>query len=203
MFMFRKPTPQWIDAVLRVQRRLPFSYREAGATRNETVPDGYRCAVHRVYLGEGAEAFSRAKNAIGAWKMFPASLTEICWPGAPIEQGTTVGVLCRTFRLWTLHVCRIIYVVDESSGPVERFGLAYGTLQRHFERGEERFLVEWDHRDDRVWYEVRMFCRPANWFARLVDPLVRRLQRKFGRLTKEALLEAVATSATIRVAAMV
>jgi hypothetical protein len=48
-----------------------------------------------------------------------------------------------------------------------------------------------------------MFCRPAHLLARLADPLVRRLQRKFGRLTKESMIEAVAKTRTIAVAAVV
>jgi uncharacterized protein (UPF0548 family) len=191
MFYFRKPSAEWIDATLRVQRRLPFSYREVGATRREDTPAGFRSAVHRELLGEGADSFERAKQAIREWRMFPAELVELCWSNVPIEEGSTVGVLIRRFGLWTFHVCRIVYVVDEADGPVNRFGFAYGTLPRHFECGEERFLVEWDRRDNQVWYEVRMFSRPANWFARIVDPIVRRMQRRFGVLTKKVMREAV------------
>jgi uncharacterized protein (UPF0548 family) len=196
MFMLRKPSPDWIDACLRLQRRLPFSYREAGATRSGTTPPGYRSAVHRVCLGEGAETFARAKEAIRGWKMFPPEFLQVCRPHAPIEVGSTVGVLCRSFGLWSLHVCRIVYVVDEAGGAVDRFGFAYGTLPHHFECGEERFQVEWDRSDNRVWYEVRMFCRPRNWLARLGEPVVRLLQRKFGALTKEAMQRAVSANST-------
>jgi uncharacterized protein (UPF0548 family) len=191
MFMLHKPSPEWIDAVLRLQRRLPFTYREIGATRDGKIPAGYRGAEHRVCLGEGAEAFARAKQAIRSWRMFPRRFVDLCWPDMPIEEGSTVGVLCRTFGLWTLHVARIAYVIDDRDGPVARFGFAYGTLPRHFESGEELFLVEWDRSDNRVWYEVRMFSRPAHWIAWLGDFIVRRLQRKFGTLTKQAMLDAV------------
>jgi uncharacterized protein (UPF0548 family) len=201
MFTLRKPSADWIDACLRLQRRMPFSYRDVGATRNATTPAGYRSAVHRVCLGEGAETFARAQEAIRAWKMFPAEFLHVCWPHAPIEAGSTVGILCRSFGLWSLHACRIVYVVDEPAGTVERFGFAYGTLPRHLESGEERFMVEWDHADDRVWYEVRMFCRPSNWLARLGDPIARRLQQKFGMLTKVAMRRAVALPESDRIAA--
>lgn len=201
MFMLRKPSPKWIDACLRLQRRLPFSYREAGATRNGVTPPAFRSAVHRVCLGAGGEVFDRAKEAIRTWRMFPPEFLEVCWPAAPIEVGSTVGILCRSWGLWSLHVCRIVYTVDERDETVERFGFAYGTLPRHIECGEERFTVEWDRRDNRVWYEVRMFCRPANWLARLVDPVVRRLQRRFGRLTKLAMARAVTETATTRLEA--
>jgi uncharacterized protein (UPF0548 family) len=191
MFMLRKPSPNWIDAVLRLQRRLPFAYREVGATRDGKTPRAYRSAVHRACLGEGVEVFARAKQAIRSWRMFPHGFVDLCWPDVPIEAGSTVGVLCRTFGLWTFHVARIVYVIDDRDGPVERFGFAYGTLPRHFESGEELFLITWDRSDNRVWYEVRMFCRPNHWIARLGDTIVRRLQRKFGTLTKQAMLDAV------------
>jgi uncharacterized protein (UPF0548 family) len=194
MFTFRKPAANWIDACLRLQRRLPFSYREVGATGNANLPAGFRSAVHRVSLGEGAETFARAKEAIRGWKMFPQEFLRVCWPQAPIEVGSTVGILCRSLGLWSLHACRIVYVVDELAGSVERFGFAYGTLPHHMESGEERFVVEWDHGDDRVWYEVRMFSRPANWLSWIGDAVVRHLQRKFGVLTKEAMLREVAGS---------
>lgn len=201
MFMLRKPSPKWIDACIRLQRRLPFSYRESGATRNGVTPSGFRSAVHRVCLGEGAETFNRAKDAIRAWRMFPPEFLEVCWPAAPIEVGSTVGILCRSLSLWSLNVCRIVYTVDERDGTAERFGFAYGTLPRHIECGEERFTVEWDRRDNRVWYEVRMFCRPANSIAWLLDPIVRRLQRRFGVLTKLAMSRAVDESETQRLQA--
>lgn len=200
MFMLRKPTPKWIDACLRLQRRLPFSYRHAGATRNDATPPGFRSAVHRVCLGEGAEKFQRAIEAIRAWRMFPPKFLDVCWPDAPIEAGATVGILCRSFGLWSLQVCRIVYTIDECDESIERFGFAYGTLPQHIECGEERFTVEWDRRDDRVWYEVRMFCRPSGWLARLIDPVVRRLQRRFGRLTKLSMARAVTETAVRRLA---
>ncbi len=127
--------------------------------------------------------------------MFPAQLVQICWPHAPIEVGSTVGILCRTWGLWSLHAARIVYVIDESNDDVDRFGFAYGTLPRHIESGEERFLVEWDRSDDGVWYEVRMFCQPGSWLAKRADPFVRYFQRKFGRLTKQAMLDAVNVAA--------
>ena len=90
-------------------------------------------------------------------------------------------------------VARIVYVVDDRDGPVERFGFAYGTLPRHFESGEERFLIEWDRGDNRVWYEVHMFCPPGPLGCTgLATPWCGALQRKFGTLTKEAMLDAVA-----------
>ena len=62
-----------------------------------------------------------------------------------------------------MNACRVVYVVDEPG----RFGLAYGTLPGHVERGEERFLVERDSTDGSVWYDLLAFSRPNSLVARL------------------------------------
>ena len=74
---------------------------------------------------------------------------------------------------------------------MERFGFAYGTLPGHAERGEERFLVEWSHEDDSVFYDVLAFSRPNHLLAWLGYPFARILQRRFARDSKEAMKEAV------------
>ena len=80
---------------------------------------------------------------------------------------------------------RIIYVIDET-GPLCRFGLAYGTLADHVESGEERFLIEWDRSDDSVWYDILAFSRPRHVLARLGYPFVRRTQKRFARSSAAA-----------------
>jgi uncharacterized protein (UPF0548 family) len=115
------------------------------------------------------------------------------WPGdTPLESAQVVAVLAKVCGLWWLNACRIVYVVNEQAGDVVRFGFAYGTLPRHAESGEEQFLVEWDKRDGSVWYSILAFSRPRHWLARLGYPLVRRLQRRFGRESAEAMLRVVA-----------
>ena len=96
----------------------------------------------------------------------------------------------RAIGLWWLNSCRIVYVVDEP-GPISRFGFAYGTLPGHVEAGEERFLIEWDHGDDSVWYDILAFSRPNHLLSRLGYLFVRRLQKRFGRDSAAAMLKAV------------
>jgi uncharacterized protein (UPF0548 family) len=43
---------------------------------------------------------------------------------------------------WSLNPCRVVYVLEETGGEVERYGFAFGTLPGHSEEGEERFTVE-------------------------------------------------------------
>ena len=96
----------------------------------------------------------------------------------------------RAFGLWWLNCCRIVYVVNES-GPIKKFGFAYGTLPGHIESGEERFVIEWNQGDDSVWYDILAFSRPNRLLFRLVYPLVRRMQKRFGRDSAAAVFKAV------------
>ena len=89
-------------------------------------------------------------------------------------------MLARLFPVWWLNACRIVYVVEEQ-GKVHRHGFAYGTLPDHAEAGEERFTVEWDRRDDQVWLDILAYSRPRHILTKLGYPMVRRMQKRFGR----------------------
>ena len=85
--------------------------------------------------------------------MFNLGWVQLCWPSTPIAVGATVGVLVHVLRLWSLNACRVVYTLDEE-GEVKLFGFAYGTLPDHAERGEERFSIQWERRNDSVWYDL-------------------------------------------------
>lgn len=172
-------------AHLASQVGLPFSYTEVGATRDDREPAGFNHDHNRQHLGIGAETFVRACDAIRAWRMFPAPLAWIEPLPIPIRDGEQAGVVVRALGLWWLNAARIVYVIDDP----RRFGFAYGTLPGHVESGEERFLVE-HLADDSVWYDLRAFSRPRLWLVRAGKPLARVLQRRFGRLSKAAMLAA-------------
>jgi uncharacterized protein (UPF0548 family) len=88
--------------------------------------------------------------------------------------------------------------IDER-GPPRRFGFAYGTLESHVERGEERFLVEMDE-TGQVWYELAAFSRPRHPLVRLAYPLARRYQAKFRRESAAAMQQSVQTAAAEQIA---
>ena len=99
----------------------------------------------------------------------------------------------RAIGVWWLNACRVVYVVDET-GPLSKFGFAYGTLPGHVESGEERFLVEWNRNDDDgVWYDIIAFSRPHQLSARLGYTVVRRLQKRFGRDSAASMLRVVSS----------
>ncbi len=190
MFFFRKPSEDDARRFISSQGDLPFSYKEVGASREGAPPKGYVVDRYRVKLGEGPEAYERAKEALRAWRQFDHGWVSLLPPGAPIEVGTTIGVLARHCGFWSLNTARVVYLIEESGG-VERFGFAYGTLPGHGERGEERFSVEWCREDSSIYYDVLAFSRPKHPLVWLGYPFVRLLQRRFSRDSKKAMVRAM------------
>jgi len=189
-----KPTPGRIRAFLSAQGRAEFSYRHVGATAG-TPPAGFAVDHTRARLGSGEAAFAAAVVALKRWEHFRLGWVEAWSPEAEIRAGTHVAVVARAFGMWWLNACRVVDVVDEHNGTIRRWGFAYGTLPAHVERGEERFLVEWDRNDDGVWYDILAFSRPCHPLARLAYPLTRRLQRRFARDSVAAMIRATAGGA--------
>jgi len=189
MLSLRKPSADALRRFLAAQRELPFTYAAVGATA-ETPPAGYVVDRTRIKLGEGEAVFRSAVAALRQWQQFRLGWVE-AWPSdTPIRPGEVVAVMGRAIGVWWLNACRVVYVVDEA-GPISKFGFAYGTLPGHVESGEERFLIEWDKSDNSVWYDIIAFSRPNQFSARLGYPVVRRLQKRFGRDSAASMLRAV------------
>ena len=197
MYSLRKPTPRQIEMFLSIMADAPYSYTEVGASRTAP-PTGYRVGKICGRIGRGAAAFERAKDAIRRWAMFPQNLVDLHDRGAPIEPGTLAVPLLRGPGFWLCAACRIVYVLDEHDEQenITRFGFAYGTLDEHLERGEERFLVEWHRNDDSVWYDLLAFSRPNGLVSTLGDPMIRVMQGRFRRQSLAAMTEA-ATEANV------
>jgi len=170
------------------QRDSGFSYPDVRATAT-AVPTGYNVDHNRVQLGTGEGTWRRAVEAIRGWQMFNIPWVRLYWQRAPIEIGTDVAVLVQHLGFFSLNACRIVYVVDED-GPIARYGFAYGTLAEHAERGEERFTVEWNRSEDKVWYAILAFSRPRKTLAKLGYPVSRMLQKRFAEASKAAMLKA-------------
>lgn len=179
MLFLRRPTAATIQAFLTNQAGLDLTYSRVGTSATNP-PAGYVVDYTRMRLGAGEQVFVVAKAALERWQHFRLGWLEASPENTPIKKGQAVAILARFMGLWWLNACRIVAVVDED-GPVKRFGFAYGTLPDHAESGEERFLIEWDRGDDSVWYDILAFSRPRHFLTRLGYPLLRRLQKKFGR----------------------
>lgn len=146
-------------------------------------------------LGSGGETYRRAVAALRAWRMTSLGWASVHPAGAPTVPGTIVAIVVHHYGFWSMHASRIVYALDgeETDGDdrVQRAGFAYGTLPAHAATGEERFVVEWRRADDSVWYDLLAFSRPRHPLALLAAPLARRQQRRFGRDSRRAMVEAV------------
>ena len=189
MLSLRKPSAESIRNFLGAQGKLGFTYSAVGATA-DWPPAGYNVDHTRLKLGEGEAVFQAAKTALQRWQQFRLGWLE-AWPQeTPIQAGEVVAVVARAVGLWWLNACRIVYVVDES-GPIDRFGFAYGTLPDHAGTGEERFLIERNRADNKVWYDILAFSQPSQYLTRLGYPLMRRNQKRFVRDSAAAMQRAV------------
>ena len=187
MLLLTKPTKEQIGAFISSQQDQLFSYPDA--CRLDKPAAGYKSDHNRVKLGEGADVFRRAVEAIKRWETFNIGWLQLCWPAARIEKGVTVAVLVCHFGFWSLNACRIASVI-ERDGDVRTYGFVYGTLPDHAERGQEAFTVEWRD-DDTVWYDILAYSKPNQIFARLAYPLTRLLQKRFARDSMTAMFRAV------------
>jgi uncharacterized protein (UPF0548 family) len=189
MLFLRKPTSDDLQRYLASQAESEFSYPAVGATGGDP-PAGFTVDHMRIKLGGGEATFNGAKRALQSWEHFRLGWLH-AWPSeTPIQAGQNISVLARAFGLWTLNFCRIVYAIDDE-GPNRKYGFAYGTLHDHVERGEERFMIEWNCADNGVWYDVLAFSRPKHILAWLGYPLVRRTQKRFARDSAAAMLRAV------------
>ena len=189
MLSLRKPTAGSIRPFLTAQAKLPFAYTAVGATAG-TPPPEYNVDRTRIKLGEGEPVFHAARAALKRWEQFRLGWVEAWSPDTPIKPGEVVAVMGRAIGLWWLNACRIVYIMDES-GPISKFGFAYGTLPGHAESGEERFLVEWNRSENSVLYDILAFSRPNHFLTRFGYPFVRRTQKRFGRESAASMLRAV------------
>jgi uncharacterized protein (UPF0548 family) len=189
MILMRKPSGAHLKEFIEQQAKLPFSYPDVEVTRGPA-PSAYAVDHNRVQLGRGEMAYQRARKALQRWRMFELPWVQLCWPNTPMQPGNTVGILAHVAGSWWLNACRIVYTFDEA-GAVERLGFAYGTLPEHAAMGEERFMVEWLHADDSVWFDMLGYSQPNHRLARLGSPLARRTQQRFAADAKQAMVRAV------------
>jgi len=197
VFRLTRPSARDVAECLAAQADAPFSYAEVGAT-DGVLPPGYTVDHNRVLVGAGAAGFQAATAALRAWHMARLGWAAIHPADAPQAPGSTVAMVVRHYGFWSVHACRVVYAVDReeraAAAPLRRVGFAYGTLPAHAARGEERFSVEWHRATDEVWYDLLAFSRLRHPLARLGYLLGRLQQRRFGRDSKRAMVNAVRAS---------
>jgi uncharacterized protein (UPF0548 family) len=154
------------------------TYPEVGATAGE-LPAGYHHVRASRLIGQGREAFETASAALLSWRMHERA-------GVRRLAGPDVAIVGRdvAFRWLVLRFeCRVVAVIDEP----HRGGFAYGTLARHPECGEERFVVELDPHSQDVTATITAFSKPSGWVVRAGGPVPRLVQAFMTRRYLEAL----------------
>jgi uncharacterized protein (UPF0548 family) len=187
MFSLRAPTPAKRSSVLARERLSPLTYPEVGATLAE-LPPGYHHARASMVVGHGDAAFARAQDGIRAWCPLVAGGIQVVPADAPIEVGTTVGLVIRLGPAYVVAACRIVVVVDEP----DRYGFVYGTLPSHPAEGEEAFVVVRDRATGDVRFDVVAFSRPHDLITKLGGPITRRVQARTAQKYLEGLRDYVA-----------
>ena len=188
MFLALRPSQQTIDRFIAESQALPLSYDPIGLARTD--PASSHVDEEVVAIGRGEDAFERACAALARWEQFNLGWAELFLRNAGIEPGTVVAVLIRHLGFWSLNGCRVVYGVgDRQRG--HQFGLAYGTLTNHAERGEELFEVFRHPASGDVMFRIRAVSRPRAVLARAGYPLTRYLQAKFRRDSAAAMRRAM------------
>ncbi|MGB8861687.1 MAG: DUF1990 domain-containing protein [Ilumatobacteraceae bacterium] len=197
MLTLHRPSPTALAEMVERHRETPLSYRPGLLAR---VGSERRWFVdrHREVVGHGPADFEAACDALRTWAKFRQPWTMPALPLASIRTGETVGYSARVLGVWWSYCCRIVTTIDETtSDGQQRFGLDYGTVRGHAERGEERFLVTLDA-DGAVTFELFAMSRPGRWFTWCGLPLARMAQAKFRPGAATAVRDVV-TRATVAV----
>lgn len=150
------------------------SYAPVGATLSaDGVPPGFDVLRVRRTIGQGADRFENAKEAIRDWAGHRRAGAILQPERQDLTVGNDVALALRIWPLWVTATCRVVAVVDEP----HRFGFAYGTLPHHPASGEEAFTVRRDPTTDEVELEIFALSRPASRLAKLGGPVSRAFQR--------------------------
>ncbi len=183
-----------VEAMIDVLGPAPFSYDAVGATRGP-LPDGWDHDVLTEEIGRGEDLFERAVAALRAWRMFDLGWVVPHRDDIPQTAGQILAFTARTFGVWSINVCRVVYQIDEDDDAGRRVGFGYGTLPGHVLAGEEAFELLWDRRTDQVSMTVRKFSRPNHPLIRLGGPLIRDVQARFSRQAIAAIARAANAAA--------
>ena len=173
MLRLAAPSKSLLQRTLDEARTAAPTYAEVGASRAAGLPAGYRVDRYERRLGDGEECFERAAEALRRWQAQIGAGLRIVPAGATVDGGGTVLFVARTFGLWAVLPCRVVYVLEEEA----RFAFGYGTLPGHLERGEVAMSVA--REEGGVVARIVSFSHAVDPLARAAGPLSRRAQTRF------------------------
>ncbi|KAL6589511.1 hypothetical protein ACP70R_050334 [Stipagrostis hirtigluma subsp. patula] len=177
----------------------PSTTEAADTSDKALVERGFFVNRSRLLIGSGASTFNHAKCALLSWRHLALGWANV-EPDTPVKVGTRFCICNREVIPWIMLPLQMAYVTDgngNSAGHTKggMFAFGSGTLQGHLLAGEERFSVQLDE-EDRVWYEVFSFSKPAHILSTLCYPYVQLRQKHFAQQSGQALLRHVAAQAT-------
>jgi len=188
MFLTHRPSPRELEEFMAASRQLPLSYEQVGIARES--PKGFTVDEASAVVGNGQQAFERARIALAKWRHFDLGWVELFPRDAAIEPGTIVAVVVHHLGFWSLNGCRVVYGLgDMRTGA--NFGFAYGTLTNHSEMGEESFEVLLETESEEVVYKIRAVSKPRAALARIGYPITRVFQERFRRDSITSLRRAI------------
>ncbi|MBF0380482.1 MAG: DUF1990 domain-containing protein [Magnetococcales bacterium] len=183
MFSVIKPTPRKISSFINSQENKPFTYDEVGISKDGPLSEDHPIAnnfklINRQFnIGEGEKSYQSAKKAFIRWGMFDLDWVNVK-PTTPMKEDYLFGIVSHVMGVWSVNVCKIIYLIDDS-GPIERFGLGYGTLPGHAICGEERLTVAFNQETGKVSYDIFSFSTESQLIAKISSFHLRTLQNRF------------------------
>jgi uncharacterized protein (UPF0548 family) len=154
------------------------TYAPVGATRTGDLPPRFNHLRYRLLLGTGASLYRSAGENVLTFRMHRATGARIRTEATRAEPGVHLTVAVGPLRA----PCEIVWAEVGD----RRTGFGYGTRPGHPATGEEAFLVEHDEQD-RVWFRMVAYSRPATTVAMLGGPLTVVMQHGYARLCGRAL----------------
>jgi uncharacterized protein (UPF0548 family) len=188
MFLTHRPSPRELEEFMAASRQLPLSYEQVGIARES--PKGFKVDEASAVVGNGRQAFERARIALTKWRHFELGWVELFPRAAAIEPGSVVAVVVHHLGFWSLNGCRVVYGIGDMQTGAS-FGFAYGTLTNHAEMGEESFEVSLAPESEEVVYRIRAVSKPRATLARIGYPITRHLQERFRQDSIKALRRAI------------
>lgn len=128
---------------------------------NQEAAKGWQITDRKLALGSGEECFQTAVHRLFSWEAHQHA-------GITVTESEAIVEL----KFWGIRsYCRIL----KSHQGSRRAVLIYGTLQKHVERGEEAFEITMAD-NGQVTAHIVAFSKPAKWWAKLANPVVRWVQ---------------------------
>ncbi|BCB32302.1 DUF1990 family protein [Corynebacterium glutamicum] len=122
---------------------------------------GWQITDRKLVLGYGEEYFQNAVQQLFSWKAHQHA-------GITVTESDSIVEL----KFWGIRsYCRVL----KSHQGSRRAILIYGTLEKHVERGEEAFEITMAD-NGQVTAHIVAFSKPAKWWAKLANPVVRWVQ---------------------------